>query len=257
MKGVSSMRRHILGPALAALSLLMTGEIALSAPACTALPSRTLMPAEATPQPVQIDEWQKREEQISKQVAGKDLSSTRLVFIGDSITQSWDPLLWSQFWGEYHPLNLGLWGDLTQGVLWRLKNGQWSPSLHPKVVVILIGTNNANWHSRPEDTALGVAEIVRFVRDHSSTSKVLLLGLLPRGADASAPERSVNAQVNRLIQRCADGQRVFYAEPGRAMMAADGKISNQVLFDYLHPTMIGYGILGGVIQAQVRTMMDK
>ena len=157
----------------------------------------------------------------------------------------------------HNPLNLGLWGDLTQGALWRLTNGQWDPRLHPKVVVILIGTNNANWHSRPEDTALGIAELIRFVRNRSPTSKVLLLGILPRGADSSAPERSVNAEVNRLIQRCADGQTVVYAEPGRAMASADGRISNQVLFDFLHPTMIGYGILGGAIQAQVRKMMDE
>lgn len=251
------MRRHILGSLLAALSLSISAAGAAAAPACPALPSRTPMPAEATPQPVKIDEWQKRQEQISQRLAGKDVSATRLVFIGDSITQGWDPALWDQFWGAYNPLNLGLWGDLTQGALWRLTNGQWDPRLHPKVVVILIGTNNANWHSRPEDTALGIAEIIRFVRNRSPTSKVLLLGILPRGADSSAPERSVNAEVNRLIQRCADGQTVVYAEPGRAMASADGRISNQVLFDFLHPTMIGYGILGGAIQAQVRKMMDE
>ena len=215
------------------------------------------MPAEATPHPVDVNDWRQRSAQIDQQLAGKDLSWVRLVFLGDSITQGWEPTMWTLFWGGRAPLNLGLWGDLTQGLLWRLNNGQWSPSLRPQLVVLLIGTNNAGWGSRPEDTALGVAEIIRFIQTRSPSTKVLLLGITPRGPDASAPERPVNARVNELIQRCADNQSVVYLDPGRSMLGADGRISNQVLFDYLHPTMVGYAILGGAIDAQVRRMMGN
>jgi beta-glucosidase len=146
---------------------------------------------------------------------------------------------------------------VTQGVLWRLNSGQWSPGRKPKLVVLLIGTNNANWGSRPENTALGVAEIIRFINTHSPTTKILLIGILPRGEDATTPERAVNRQVNDLIMRCADGDKIVYMDPGQAMMDSNGRISNQVLFDYLHPTEVGYAILGGSIIAQVRKMMQK
>lgn len=204
-----------------------------------------------------MDGWAEQAAQITQQVAGKDLSGVRLAFIGDSITQGWEPTMWGLFWGGRSPINLGLRSDLTQGVLWRLNNGQWNPTLHPKLVVLLIGTNNAGWHSKPDDTALGVAEIIRFINRHSPATKILLLGILPRGADGSAPERAVNAAVNERIQRCADGQNVVFMDPGRALVGADGRISNQVLFDYLHPTMVGYAILGGAISGQVRKMMGE
>ena len=243
---------------VATLILALAGSGALAAPGCPAVPRRNPMPVEATPQVVKIDEWSRREAQLTQQVAGKDLSAVRLVFIGDSITQGWEPTMWNQFWGAQSPLNLGLWGDLTQGVLYRLNNGEWNATLHPKLVVLLIGTNNANWKSRPEDTALGVAEIIRFVHQHSPETKVLLLGILPRGADASTPERVVNGQVNQLIRRCADDRNVVYLDVGPSLMDAEGRVSNQVLFDYLHPTMVGYGIVAGSINAQVgRMLADK
>lgn len=240
----------------ALIAACLTGP-AMAAPGCPAIPPRVPMPAEALPRPVDIPEWRQRTAQLTGQLGTKDMSWAKLVFVGDSITQSWEPTMWSLFWGGRAPLNLGLWGDLTQGMLWRLGNGQWSPSLRPDLVVLLIGTNNAGWGSRPEDTALGVAEIIRFIQARSPSSKVLLLGLLPRGADGSAPERAVNARVNELIQRCADGTSVVYMDPGRAMVGADGRISNQVLFDFLHPTMVGYAILGAGIEPQVRQMMGR
>lgn len=248
---------HTFRTTLAAIALLACAGSAWAAvPACPALPSRDAMPAEALPAPVKVDEWRQRSDALTQQVSGKDLSGTKLVFIGDSITQGWEPTMWSQFWGGYQPLNLGLWGDTTQGALFRLSHGQWNPTLHPKAVVLLIGTNNANWKSRPDDTALGVAEIIRFVRSHSPATKVLLLGLLPRGQDASAPERTVNAAVTDRIKRCADGKSIVFLDPGAAFTDATGRVSNQVLFDYLHPTMVGYGILGGAIQEQVRRLVQ-
>ncbi len=213
------------------------------------------MPAEAVPRPVPVDEWRRRDEDLDRRLRGQDLGRVRLAFVGDSIVQGWDPVTWDLFWGGLSPLNLGLWGDTTGGALWRLGGGQWGPSLRPEVVVVLIGTNNANWNSRAEDTALGIAEIVRLVRARSPSSKVLLLGLLPRGRDAAAPERAVNAAVSALVRRCADGRTVFFLDPGAALVGADGRISDQVLFDGLHPTMVGYAILGGAIRAEVLRLM--
>ncbi|SEP44045.1 Lysophospholipase L1 [Methylobacterium sp. ap11] len=241
-----------------ALALALTpGGGALAASRCPAIPPRAPMPVEATPTAVPIPDWRQRADQLTRQATARDLSATRVVLIGDSITQGWEPTMWELFWGSYAPLNLGLWGDLTQGVLWRLHNGQWPSSLKPDVAVVLIGTNNAGWRSKPEDTALGVAEIVRFIEARSPATKVLLLGILPRGADASAPERPTNAQVTALIRQCADGKTVFFANPGRTMVDGAGRISTNVMFDYLHPTMVGYAILGGAIAEEVRRLAGR
>src|SRR5690349_8823327 len=69
-----------------------------------------------------------------------------VVFIGDSITERWrypaeGKLVWDK---KIAPLNageFGISGDGTQSVLWRLQDGELA-DLHPKVVVLLIGTNH-------------------------------------------------------------------------------------------------------------------
>lgn len=248
------------GAPLLALALACSApaEAASAAsPACPALPARAPMPAEATPRPVPVDEWRRRDEELDRSLRGRDLGRVRLAFVGHSIMQGWDPVTWALFWGGLSPLNLGLWGDTTSGALWRLGAGRWPASLHPDVAVVLIGTNDANWGSRAEDTALGVAEVVRLLRARSPSTKVLLLGLLPRGRDASAPERAVNAAVNALVRGCADGRGVSFLDPGAALAGPDGRIPPEVLFDGLHPTMVGYAILGGAIRAEVLRLMGR
>lgn len=242
-------------PIVVVLVMSWTSGGCFAAQLCPTLPPRSPMPKEALPAPVEIPDWHKLSAAISAQVASRDLAKVSLVFVGDSITQGWEPTMWNLFWSAYDPLNLGLSGDLTQGVLWRLHNGQWPAALKPDVVVLLIGTNNASWHSRAEDTALGIAEIIRLIHARSPATKVLLLGILPRGPTSATPERPISQHVNALVRQCADNQTVFYAEPGDAMVDASGRISNYVMFDYLHPTMVGYAILGGGIHQEVKQLM--
>jgi beta-glucosidase len=81
----------------------------------------------------------------------------RVIFLGDSITAAWTAewnvdeqkrSLFEQFFGIYRPLNLGIGGDETQHVLWRLEHGEIA-GLKPAVVVLLIGTNIAT-HRQPD-----------------------------------------------------------------------------------------------------------
>ena len=243
--------------ALVCLAFVCAAGPGIASPGCPALPARQPMPQEARPQSLAVPELRERSAPLSAQLSGQDLGAHRIVFLGDSITQGWDLGLWSMFWGEWSPLNLGLWGDRTQDVLWRLDHGQWPPSLKPDLVVLLIGTNNADQGSRPEDTALGIAEIIRVLHTRSPDSKILLLGIPPRGEDATSPERLVNARVNELIRRCGDDRRVIYLDPGRAMVDAAGHLSTHVMADRLHPTSLGYAILGGAIDARIRQLMTR
>src|SRR5450432_2845293 len=66
-----------------------------------------------------------------------------LLFLGDSITDGWPrrgELSWLKF-APYHPANFGISADRTEHVLWRITNGELE-GIHPKVTVIMIGTNN-------------------------------------------------------------------------------------------------------------------
>ncbi|EHM01949.1 GDSL-like protein [Acetobacteraceae bacterium AT-5844] len=240
-------------------SLILLAGLAAASPAlaqvaCPELPARQPMPPTAVPATVPIPYWRERVEELDRVIAATDLSRIQLLFLGDSITQGWFPSLFQQFYGHRAPLNLGVGTDGTQGLLWRLNRLPLGTTLRPRLAVVLIGTNNLLFAS-PDDVALGVAENIRLIRQRSPATRILLVGLLPRGASGADPLRASIAQVNARIARCADNRSVFYAEPGPMMVDASGTMSNQIAFDYLHPTMVGYAILSAALEPQIRALL--
>ena len=80
-----------------------------------------------------------------------------MIFIGDSITHSWEnngKEVWKKYYERRNAVNMGFSGDRTQHVLWRLDNGN-IDGISPKVAVIMIGTNNSN---RDDNTAEEIAD---------------------------------------------------------------------------------------------------
>ena len=80
----------------------------------------------------------------------KDQGRIDIYFLGDSITRRWGAgeekykeLLanWNQNLFGWNAANFGLGGDKTQNVLWRLEQGELD-GVHPKIIVLLVGTNN-------------------------------------------------------------------------------------------------------------------
>ena len=86
-----------------------------------------------------------------------------VLFLGDSITDAWggpghNPKAAGAkiFAVEFEPLkaaNFGIGGDRTQHVLWRLQNGELD-GIRPKVVMLMIGTNNSNRNDNVESPDL-------------------------------------------------------------------------------------------------------
>ena len=214
------------------------------------------MPYAALPSVLPYSEWAPQVAQLDAKLPGLQLATRRLVFIGDSITAGWDPAVFSQYYGARAPLLLGIIGDATPGVLKRLPD-EWGP-LRPRLVVLLVGTNNTQWlPGSPADVALGIAEIVRLIHARSSGTRILILGILPRGATPAEPLRAVNAQVNALIAQCADGATVFYADPGPALLDAAGGLPHEMSFDTLHLTPLGYATLAAAMEPQIRAIMGE
>src|SRR5262249_61955100 len=126
-------------------------------------------------------------------VARAQLADSDVVFLGDSITYWWGDVgrdalgynVWSQQIAPLNPANFGIPGDRTQNLLWQVENGELVGQ--PKVAVILIGTNNLADGQTPEQTADGIAMVVQAVRTQSPQTKILLLGILPRGGSPSDP----------------------------------------------------------------------
>lgn len=238
----------------AAASLLLSGPVAAACPS----PTRGLaVPPEAIPQAFEWPEWRNLTSSLTDRLRRTDTSRARLVFLGDSITEAWHTQVFQQFYGHRAALNLGISGDGTQGVLWRLGNGHWPNNLRPLAIVVLIGTNNIGAGARPENVAQGIFQIVARLRQLSPQSHILLLGVLPRGATAQDPSRGAVLAVNRLIASCADGQRISFADPGSMLVDASGNLPEWVAYDRLHLSMVGYALMAAAIEPRLREIMGR
>jgi lysophospholipase L1-like esterase len=114
-----------------------------------------------------------------------------VIFLGDSITHGWEnQKAWREHFGPFKPANLGIGGDQTGHVLWRITDGHELDHLNPKAAVIMIGTNNIGGHTA-EQIAGGIKAIVEELKRQKPHIKVLVLGVFPRGNAADA-ERSLD-----------------------------------------------------------------
>jgi hypothetical protein len=104
----------------------------------------------------------------------------------------------------------------------------------------LIGTNNLGAGQSPDQTFAGIAADVAAIQAKQPEAQVLLLGILPRGANADDPMRSMVAQTNELLTSLGTLSHVTYRDIGAAFVQGDGSISPAVMGDYLHPTLLGY-----------------
>ena len=113
-----------------------------------------------------------------------------VIFLGDSITHGWEgQKAWQEHFGSFKPVNLGISGDQTGHVLWRITEGHELDQLKPRAAVIMIGTNNIGGHTA-QQIAGGIRAIVEELKRQKPEIKVLVLGVFPRGSSADA-ERSL------------------------------------------------------------------
>jgi len=171
-------------------------------------------------------------------------ASIDVVFDGDSITDFWQRAglkVWTTAFANYHPFDFGISGDTTQNLLWRLAHGQ-AAGLHPKVILLMIGTNDMKYTSSPEDIAGGVGEIIRQYRTICPDAVIILQAIFPRGPLPTDPYRlKVNA-TNALLAKLGDGSKVIYLDFGAKFLGSDGTLSKDIMPDFLHPTEKGYQI---------------
>jgi len=142
------------------------------------------------------------------------------LLLGDSITDGWRgkaKKIYDEKFGPLKPANFGIGGDRTQHVLWRLKNGELE-GITPKLVMLMIGTNNAG--DSADDVAAGITAIVKEIQGKSPTTKILLLGIFPRGEKPNAG-REKNDKVNAIVAKLDDGGKtVKYLDIGAKFLGA-------------------------------------
>lgn len=188
-----------------------------------------------------------------------------LLFIGDSITDGWRNRgreIWEANFAEYRPANFGIGGDRTQHVLWRLDHGELD-GIKPKVVVLMIGTNNTGFErdqvtrrNTPQEIFAGVTAIVRRLRTKLPTARILLLAIFPRGEKPDHPQRLQINKVNARLAGLDDNERVNFLDINANFLASDGTLPKSIMPDFLHPHEHGYAIWAAAIREPLARMMS-
>lgn len=187
-----------------------------------------------------------------------------VLFVGDSITHAIDngtdqgafktalaPATFADF---------GYSGDRTENVLWRLDHGELEGKLDPKVVMVMIGTNNTGHRmDPPREIADGVSAIVGRLTARFPKARILLLDIFPRGADANDAGRKNNAAANALIAKLdgSAGGRVHFFPIGDQFLDKDGKLPHDVMPDLLHPNAKGYAIWAKAVGPEIKRLLAE
>ena len=243
------------------LSALLCGSaLAQSATPAPAAPAQAAPAARPAPAPLPpATEPRPRDDARHKSfVERAQQGDIDLLFVGDSITDWWRtpnrglPEFEKNF-GQYKTANFGIAGDTTQGVLWRMQNGELE-GFKAKLIVFMLGTNNIGRNTNA-DIAAGDKAIIEEFRKRQPQAKVLVLGVFPRGAQPGTPARQAIAEINSHLATFADNRNVFYMDIGPAFLEPDGTLSVEVMNDGLHPTTKGYALWAAAINDKVRELM--
>jgi len=205
-----------------------------------------------TPVPRNDEGWQKRFQSMNERVKQGNVD---LLFIGDSITHGWEGEgkdVWAKNYAPLNAVNLGIGGDRTEHVLWRLDNGN-IDGIKPKAAVIMIGTNNGGDNSS-EEIAEGITAIVNKLRQKLPETKILVLAIFPRN-ETPCDMRVKLAKASELASKCADNKMVFFLDIGKAFMQPDGKILKEIMPDFLHLSPAGYAIWAKEIETKLKEIM--
>ena len=185
-----------------------------------------------------------------------------LLFMGDSITDAWRGHglnVWNKYYAPQHAANFGISGDRTEHVLWRMDNGELD-GIKPKVVVLMIGTNNSG---KERDGRLrntipqiieGVTAVVADIRTKLPDSKILLLAIFPRG-NTDDFQRGEVAVINTALAKLDDGNKVKFLDIGSKFLEADATLPKSIMPDLLHPNERGYQIWADAMNPTLDEMM--
>src|SRR5580765_81512 len=194
-------------------------------------------------------------------------SETRVVFMGDSITDSWQNPKFGGFFPGKPYVDRGISGQTTPQMLIRFRPDV--IALQPKVVVILAGTNDIAGNTGPmtigqiEANLVSMAELAK-----ANKIRVVLASLLPvsnygHDRQGSAIDMRINRppekilELNAWIKRYAAANGHTYLDYFSAMADQQGLLQRDLSEDGLHPNAKGYAVMSPLAEQAIRVALKK
>jgi beta-glucosidase len=209
-----------------------------------------------------------RHEQLLERVGQGNVD---LIMVGDSITHGWERTgkdIWNRYYAPRNAVNMGFSGDRTQHVLWRIDHGEIS-GISPKLVVLMIGTNNSSDEDTAEEIADGIKAICAEIRVRLPKTKILILTIFPRG-NGNREQRQLmeqgatfneqwakNKEASKIASEIADNKLIYHLDINRNFLDDNGVLTREVMPDLLHLSTTGYKIWAEAIEPTVKELMDE
>jgi lysophospholipase L1-like esterase len=198
--------------------------------------------------------WLARHESMNERIKAGHVN---VIWIGDSIVQRWEgpgKPIWDKYYAHRDAVNLGISGDNTEHVLWRLDHGN-IEGISPKLAIVMIGQNNGGANTA-EEIAEGVSAIVTKLRQKLPDAKILLLGIFFRGEKPN-DEQIKLAKTNDIISKLDDGQHIFYMNINTIFLRPDGTIPTSLMPDCEHPNKEGCRVWAEAIEPKVAELLGE
>ncbi len=194
------------------------------------------------------DLWRQRRQQWQQQI---DRDQSAVVFLGDSITQGWGDQMQGSF-DKLQVANRGISGDTTRGMLLRLE--QDVLALHPKCIVLLMGTNDLEEGAEPETIADNIALIVEAIKAHDEQLPVVVCQVFPSSASMRRPAAKIKRTNELIALRLRGNPQVVLLDTWSLFANAEGDAQSAEFPDLLHPNEAGYKKWGMALRPILATL---
>ncbi len=172
------------------------------------------------------------------------INGNRIVFMGNSITESWSEL-YPEYFFEKDYINRGIGGQTTPQMLIRFRADV--IDLKPKIVVILAGTNDIAGNTGPAtvkmitDNIISMAELARSNRIHVILSSILPAADYPWNPGLDPPEKI--KVVNYVLKKYANQNSLTYLDYYTSMVDNNNELKKKYTYDGVHPNKKGYELM--------------
>lgn len=192
--------------------------------------------------------WKNKRTAWAKEVEAKQGS---LVFLGDSITQSWGDNLKGAF-GKTKVANRGISGDTTRGMLYRMPEDVLA--LKPTGVVLLMGTNDLEEGASPEVIAGNLKLLIKELKALSKEMPIILCNVFPSHESKKRSAEQIK-RINALYAEAVKGDKQVTLIDTWSMFANENGNAKKVEFpDLLHPNAVGYKMWGNTLRPVLELM---
>jgi lysophospholipase L1-like esterase len=205
----------------------------------------------------QLARYRAANEQLAPAKAGE----SRVVFMGDSITDVWQQERFGFFVPAKPYVDRGISGQTTPQMLVRFRPDV--IDLKPKAVVILAGTNDIAGNTGPmtdQEVENNLASMAELAKLHGI--KVVMASITPTAAyhppaNGGAPQTTQRPMsrikaINAWMQKYAADNGHVYLDYFTPMLDSAGLMKAELTGDDLHPNAAGYAIMGPLAEAAIQ-----